>query len=190
MNIAEGVVSNIYQREVNTKNGPATAYSMKLSDGEFYSMGFKKPTVGAGDKIQLVYTTREKDGKVYRDAGDIEVIGKAEATAKVSTSTTPIKASKGDKDDYWTAKAVADAETSKRLDVVGSRNSAIQVVTACVELGILTMPKTKGKGFDAFLEAVAKTQEGFYLHPDNIASVKERAVEEAPVETLVEADFD
>jgi len=188
--IADGSVDRIYTKEVIVKKGtpdegPATSYSLKLSDGEFYSIGWKKPTYGEGDTVQFVYNMNGK----YRNAtGDVEVISKAEAKPTVATSTTAVTTQKGNREDYWVAKAIKDDEISQRLDIVGSRNTAVNVVKACVELGLLSMPKAKDKGFPAFLAAVDKVQQGFYLHPDNqvaktvesTESVSEEVVEEAP----------
>jgi len=187
MNIAEGVVERITTREFEGQFGPATAYSLKLDDGEFYSVGFKAPKFSEGDKVQFVFTTKEVGDKVYRNAkGDIEVTGRSENTPTVSTANTPMKAAKGNKDDYWTAKAVADADISRRLDIVGSRNSAINVVLGAVECGALVLPKAKGKMFDALLAAVHETQQSFYLHPDNITSTEDTITSEV----VTEEDFD
>jgi len=98
-----------------------------------------------------------------------------------------MKASKGNKDDYWTNKALVDAETSRRLDKVGSRNSAITLVLGAVDIGAIVLPKTKGKMFDALTLAVEEVQQKFYLHPDNIAEAGEVVQEE---EAVTEEDFD
>lgn len=190
MKIAEGIVSSINTREIDGKFGPATAYSIRLND-EFYSIGFKKPAFNEGDKVQFVFTTKQVGDKEYHNSqGDIEVTGRAETPVTVSTESTPMKAVKGNKDDYWTAKALADAETSRRLDIVGSRNSAINLVLGAVEHGALVLPKAKGKTFDALCAAVEQTQKSFYLHPDNITSVEEKLDEEGRGVTISEGDFD
>ena len=189
--IAEGKVERVFNRAVTTPYGEKTAYNVKLDDNEFYSIGFKAPAFGEGDKIQFVYSM---NGKFRNAEGEIEILDKAET--KVSTAAADVGTVKVTKDDYWTAKAVADQDLQYRLDVIGSRNSAIAAVTAAVELGLLKMPATKGKGYDAFLAAIDEQTRAYCLLVDN-HYLADRSVADDdgmghfdPEEDVDPADFD
>lgn len=73
-----GVVQKINSRAVTTAYGNKTAYSVQV-DGEWYSAGFKRPTVNDGDTVEVSY----KMNGSYRNADSIVKVETTGAPAPV-----------------------------------------------------------------------------------------------------------
>jgi hypothetical protein len=82
-----GVVQKINSRAVTTAYGNKTAYSVQV-DGEWYSAGFKRPTVNDGDTVEVSY----KMNGTYRNADSIV---KVETTGAPAPVGVPSKSTGG-----------------------------------------------------------------------------------------------
>lgn len=141
MQTIEGVVEQLGQREVNTKYGPKTSFSIKVGN-EWLSAGFKAPQAQKGQTVRVVYTTNGN----YKNVDTIEVI---DSTPKVAE--TP-KSSGTD----WDAK-------DKRIALMSCRNSALQLVEIAVAAGATPfLPTKKEDKFEA-LEAFVAMQTQKYF---------------------------
>lgn len=92
----KGIVESIGTKEVKTRFGMKPTYSFKV-DGEWYKLGFTKPTFGKGDAVEFEYTEGTYGREVAK--GDISVVSKVLAADPVPSSftvrSTPHMGSKG-----------------------------------------------------------------------------------------------
>jgi len=80
------VVENITNKTVTTKFGPKPAYSIK-ANGDWFSVGFKKPKYNVGDTIDFKYEEGSY-GKQIDDA-TVRVLSKGAGTPTPTVSGTP-----------------------------------------------------------------------------------------------------
>ncbi|RMH16983.1 MAG: hypothetical protein D6698_08950 [Gammaproteobacteria bacterium] len=66
METIKGEVGFIKTRQVSTKRGMVTAYSIKLEDGPWISFGFKKPDFSKGDVVEFDVQGEYNDCKAHR----------------------------------------------------------------------------------------------------------------------------
>lgn len=66
------------------------------------------------------------------------------------------------KDEYWRNKEERDIETQKTIQYQAARNSAIAAMDVAVSQGIVELPKTKGKSYDAFLAYIDHLTDRFF----------------------------
>lgn len=81
------VVAQISNKTVTTKFGPKPTFSFKGEDGEWYSLGFKKPRFTVGSEVSFEYE-ESTYGKQVDDA-TVKVVGGSPATSKGVSTMAP-----------------------------------------------------------------------------------------------------
>lgn len=165
---AKGLLKKISAKSGTSKHGPWTAYSFLLEEnGEevWYRYGFEAPTVTEGSVVMFSYN---EDGKGNKKVdGDVKV----------------------DK----TASRKAAVKGSSRDDSIVRQNActhATKVAHDLVSLGLVSMPKTKNKGYDAYLELIDELTDRFFIANRNAKSVEELAEDAVSEDVDEDAAFD
>jgi hypothetical protein len=109
-------------------------YSAKANDGSWYSFGkHSPPPEGTLATLEYEMKGEYKNVKSYT----IAQAGAPQTAANVGQIAKNAQVSK---DDYWTRREERDAETQKRIQLQASRNSAIALVSAMLQNGIVKLP--------------------------------------------------
>jgi hypothetical protein len=155
-----GDVVKVLTRKVDGRNGPITAYSVKVAkpDGEEYDewigFGFKKPDVEEGDSVKI--SAKKENG--FWKAVDVEVTETADQEEEAgdeqdsgeSGSTVPAEKS---------APAASSKKISKQqyIHYQNSRTAALELVALLLQNKAAPLAATEGKAGTAkrFEEVVA-----------------------------------
>ncbi len=124
--ISQGKVEIITEKPA----GNGFVYNLKLSDGEWYGYGFKKPAFERGASIKFAFTANGKWRNV--DVASLEVVEDDRPVVHSATST-PATAAKVD----WDGK-------DKRITFLACRNTAVSIVGLALEHGAIKLG-TKNK---------------------------------------------
>lgn len=82
-------VTRISNKSVPTKYGNKQTFSFQGSDGEWYSLGFKKPRFVVGDEISFEYEDNTYGHQV--DDASVKVAGSSAPSVTKGVSTMPAK---------------------------------------------------------------------------------------------------
>jgi hypothetical protein len=153
----EGVVERTNERSVNTARGQATAYSALLQTGdgeEWFSFGFKRPTIEAGQQVTFVAKSRTFK---MRDGGTGTSWDADPNTLEVVKSTPPKAA--GRKASGGNMKSAVAAADSRQRSIVLQTAYKIAPLIVCgaLEQSLVTLPTKKADKFDAYLEMIDET---------------------------------
>lgn len=88
------------------------------------------------------------------------------------------------KDEYWSNKEERDIETQKVIQFQAARNSAIAAIVGAVAQGVIELPKTKGKSYDAYLAYIDDLTQRYFAD----AKVQGHSEPESESATPVEAN--
>ena len=150
MKTVEGVVVRLIERNVNTRNGPATSYSVLVNVGdseEWFSFGFKNPKLQPDQAIKFV--ANESNGFWNGDPSTIEILA---ATSKSVTSSTM-------------AKAIVSADQRQRSIVwQASSRTAVMAVDSMLQNGYAGLPANtkKAEKYDFYLSLLNEVTMNLY----------------------------
>lgn len=147
-----GFVVKINQRNVNTRRGPSTSYSLRLEDengaeiNKWFSAGFKKPPVSEGDFVKLSYSENDRG---FLDISEIKPLKNGPArSGKSATSGTG-------------AARDNSAGRDERITYLACQKVAEERVRTLLDAGALPVSEAKTKAgtskrFDEIAALVAK----------------------------------
>lgn len=173
----KGIVERINSRQVRTKKGDQSAYSMlvKEPDGSenWYGLGFMRPTFREGSSITF---TADKNARGYWDADPTSVqVSKEAATPSQGNSTGGV---------------AALSNRDKSITLQTAFKVAPMIVDSMVKAEVLTFPKTKKEASqDLVLEMTTKIAydlQKMFLEPDKY----DPTVDEEDVEDQEYGEFD
>ena len=146
--VASGTVGIIKE---NTGGFYATAV-----DGVWYGVGKGHPPFVEGDYIEFNFS---ENGN-YKNM-DVRSVVKKEASVTqavpVKTVTKSMSKTVGmSRDDYWADKALKDIDKDRRIQLMSSRNAAINTVELLLNSNALKVPEAIGKRYDVILAAIGE----------------------------------
>jgi hypothetical protein len=175
---ADGVVNKVGSKRV----GKRTYYNFTLEDDDtLYMTKTDRPPIEEGDIVEFTYEDGEYGCQV--DLDTLEVVGNEEPKPKrrkKSSSKKKSRTSRGrssrevtkkkstrassggmSKDDYWKRKEATDITKDRRIALAGAYNTALDILSKELELGLLTIPggnkkAAKLEAFEELLDAKAK----------------------------------
>ena len=132
---ATGTVERMSSREVTTRNGPATSYSLMVA-GEWYSAGFAEPKCNEGDNVEFGVTQNGQYKNINKNS--IRVVGAGDSTVSVAISPS------------------VPAPTSRDISIgyQSSRKDAIQIVSSLIAADAIALPAKKADKYGAFLALI------------------------------------
>lgn len=94
------------------------------------------------------------------------------------------------KDEYWTRKEERDVETQKVIQFQAARNSAIAAIVGAVSQGVIELPKTKGKSYDAYMAYIDDLTQRYFADAKTQGHVDSTNEAEASPTAAAEASSD
>ena len=142
-----GTVEALYENSVNTRNGPATTYALKVN-GQRYSAGFKPLGVNEGDIVEFII---KQKGEYWNVDGNVTRVGTSNPPVATTASTsTPAPKQAVD----WNAK-------DRRITFLACRNAAISFVKVMIDTGALELKGKKKE--ELILGYVQKYSDEFFI---------------------------
>jgi hypothetical protein len=190
--IIEAFVKKINSREVSTRKGPSTSYSLKLETPEgkeidgWFSAGFKAPSVREGDFVKLEYETNARG---YTDI--LRIAAQKNGPSRASAPAQPAGRAASP------STAVGDVR-QRHIHFQSSRKDAIELVSLMLENGALpiTEAKTKAgtaKRFEEIQALVDKLTVRLFNDCETLRlleSVADTGAEKKKIDKLPEDDAD
>jgi hypothetical protein len=171
--IVKGFIAKINARNVNTRRGPSTSYSLRLEreDGteidKWFSFGFKKPPVNEGDFVKLTYTENDRG---FLDVDELKPLKNGPAR---SQKESPARGASG-----GGASGARSADPKgPTIHYQNSRTAAIDVVALMLANDALpiTEAKTKAgtaKRYEEILALINKITVQFFFDVETLRLTK------------------
>lgn len=142
-----------------TKKNDYGFWGIKVN-GEWYGAGKSNPRVSEGDSVSFFAFENDKGYQTIKG----KVTKLSDGGGKPSTSKPKPAGGGNNREDYWTNKAVIDAQVQPRITYQGAYKIAGQVAEAAVRLGFFPLiAKAKEKEqFDLFLKLVEEIAERIF----------------------------
>lgn len=121
MNTSQGQVALVTEKQLD--NGRGTVYSFKLEDGNWFGLGFTKPSFDKGDFIEFAYD--QKGQYKNADAKSVVVKDTAPAAPAAQTAAPAAKTNWDEKD--------------KRITMLACRNASIELAKLGIEAGAIKL---------------------------------------------------
>jgi hypothetical protein len=181
--VVKAFVAKINGRNVNTRKGPRTSYSMKLEreDGSeidgWISIGWDKPNFSEGDYVKVTYAKNERG---YLDASEVKPL--KNAPAKSEATAAPSGGGRGGYD-----------PKGPTIHYQNSRTAAIELVGLMLAHDALPMSEAKTKAgtakrFAEIKALVDKLTVQFYFDVETLRLMK--SVADAGAEKPAAKDVD
>lgn len=163
----QGIVEKIHAKSGTGKKGTWTRYSALIS-GEWYSVGFKKPSFNEGDNVSVTYEDTQygkeiKGGKILAKGADTPP-----ATAGAPASGATFNPAERDRGIQWG----------------NASNVAAQLVCKMAEVDALPLSKAENgakKRYEQFLEAFNKVRVQLFNDAQDIDRVLEMVADAGAV---------
>jgi len=84
MNKTKGVIEKFNSKQINTKRGQATVYSIGIA-GVWYSLGFKSYDLAEGMNVELTYD----DSNRYKNVSAVEILSSSEEDTFFDSAPAP-----------------------------------------------------------------------------------------------------
>lgn len=145
-----GILSKILAKETGY-------FSLKIGE-EWYGGGKSAPNASQGDLVEVTYTTKEMNGRVYRNATAVVVVNK-QATVARSAKEAVASMSDFGKDAFWKKKEERDIVNDSKRELGATRNTAVEIVNFAIDKGYLpALDKAKAQDkFDLYLSIIEGT---------------------------------
>lgn len=164
-------------KSVDTRRGPALTYSFKGNDGQWYKMGFKKPTFDKGDTVEFEFNS----GMYGNEVTTVLSVTKADGSAAPVAPAKPAWGGKGGGGGGFSRGVFPIPPTDGQRSII--RQNAL---TNAREL-IMAMEMTTGNKIintvvtqDALADAIIRISKKFeaYTAGDNEAAAARKALDE------------
>jgi len=147
----EGVALRLNEKQVNTKNGIMTTYSVLMQEGNdenWYGFAFKKPPIVPNQQVKFIANPRSWVNQEGMEQTFWDGDGNSITTIKTADAAAPAVMKK----------AVKNVDNRQRSIVLQTAfKIAPSMVGYAIDNNFVTMPTKKADKFDAYKELVVDT---------------------------------
>lgn len=136
----------------------ATGYYSLMIGDEWYGGGKSAPDAAEGDRVEVTYTEKNVNGKIYRNATSVRAAPKNATVARSAKEAVAVTVGL-DKDLYWKTKEKRDVINDGKRELGATRNTAVEIVNFAIDKGFLpSLDKAKVQDkFDLYLSIIEGT---------------------------------
>lgn len=165
------------KRVISRKAGTGTAYTVQLSDNQYYGAGFKPPGCNEGDNIEFEYFVNKAGFNQIAD-GTIKVAEAQAPQQQAPQQGQPAPAGGGQsKAGYWDEKEKRDLKTQKTIQYQASRNAALELTKMALEHDCLSLGQKKADKADVLMAFVDEITDRFNKDVTDFAETGSRTAQ-------------
>lgn len=159
-------------QKVHSRNG---RWSFLMDNEEWYGLGRKAPThkdgsqVQDGDIVRFNYEDNTKNGRTYHNIveGSLQAKKGDGPPPRQSSGQQGGKSNYQQKEQFWADKEQRDIDTQKRISMAGAYNTALNIVQAKIEHGLIKLggkASDKIEAFESLIDDEACRLYGTFYH--------------------------